>query len=176
LLVDVAGGPLGMDADFYKWEVRSSWFFPGFFEGHVWEFVGRTGVSEAYGESETVPLYFRSFLGGVNTLRGYKYRAVGPYLEGEPVGGNTFWFGSVDYTIPIIERLKFAIFYDIGNVYRNSYDYHLSDYFDNWGVGVRLNIPRLGPLRLDYGIPITHSGDVSGGGKFQFSVGFTRDY
>lgn len=176
LLVDVAGGPLGMDADFYKWEVRSSWFFPGFFEGHVWELVGRTGVGEPYGDSDNVPLYFRSFLGGVNSLRGYKYRSVGPYLEGEPIGGNTFWFGSVDYTIPIIERLKFAIFYDIGNVYRNSYDYHLSEYFDNWGVGIRLNIPRLGPLRLDYGIPIKHTGDVSGSGKFQFSVGFTRDY
>ena len=94
----------------------------------------------------------------------------------EPVGGNTFYFGSVDYTIPIIERLKFAIFYDIGNVYLKSYDFDFGKYSDNWGVGIRLNIPRLGPLRLDYGIPITHDNTVSSSGKFQFSVGFTRDY
>jgi hypothetical protein len=31
-------------------------------------------------------------------------------------------------------------------------------------------------LRLDYGIPISHDDNVSGSGKFQFSVGFTRDY
>ncbi len=176
LITEVAGGPLGMDADFYKWEVRSSWFFPGFAEGHVWELVGRTGVAEPYGDSTRVPLFERYFLGGVNSLRGYKYRTIGPQEEGEPIGGNTFYFGSVDYTIPIIERLKFAIFYDIGNVYLNSYDFNFANFADNWGVGVRLNIPRLGPLRLDYGIPITHSRDVTGGGKFQFSVGFTRDY
>jgi outer membrane protein insertion porin family len=176
LLTELAGGPLGMDADFYKWEVRSSWFFPGFFEGHVWELVGRAGVAEPYGDSTRVPLFERYFLGGVNSLRGYRYRTIGPYEQGEPIGGNTFFFGSVDYTIPIIERLKFAIFYDVGNVYLKSYDFRFSDYADNWGVGIRLNIPRLGPLRLDYGIPITHSSDVSGGGKFQFSVGFTRDY
>ena len=41
--------------------------------------------------------------------------------------------------------------------------------------GIRLNIPRLGPLRLDYGIPIKHPNNESKG-KFQFSVGFTRDY
>jgi outer membrane protein insertion porin family len=176
LITELAGGPLGMDADFYKWEVRSSWFFPGFFEGHVWEVVGRTGVTEPYGDSQRVPLFDRYFLGGVNSLRGYRYRTVGPHEEGEPIGGNTFYFGSVDYTIPIIERLKFAIFYDFGNVYLKSYDFDFGNFSDNWGVGIRLNIPRLGPLRLDYGIPLRHTSDVSGSGKFQFSVGFTRDY
>lgn len=176
LMTEVAGGPLGMDDDFYKWEVRSSWFFPGFFEGQVWELVGRTGVAEPYGSSTRVPLFERYFLGGVNSLRGYRYRTIGPHEDGEPIGGNTFYFGSVDYTIPIIDRLKFAIFYDIGNVYLKSYDFNFADYSDNWGVGIRLNIPRLGPLRLDYGIPINHTSDVSSSGKFQFSVGFTRDY
>ena len=47
---------------------------------------------------------------------------------------------------------------------------------DNFGFGIRLNIPRLGPLRLDYGIPITHDKDSSGNGRFQFSVGFRRQY
>jgi outer membrane protein insertion porin family len=34
----------------------------------------------------------------------------------------------------------------------------------------------IGPLRLDYGIPLRHGNDVSGSGKFQFSVGYTRDF
>ncbi|HVK58078.1 MAG TPA: outer membrane protein assembly factor BamA [Candidatus Kapabacteria bacterium] len=186
VLSEFAGGPLGAEADFVKWEVRSSWFFPGFFEGHVWEVVGRTGVVEPYGDSEEqtgipefakVPLFDRFFLGGVTSLRGFRYRTVGPHIDDEPVGGNTFYFGSVDYTIPIVERLKFAIFYDIGNVMLDAYDYDFKEYSDNWGVGIRLNIPRLGPLRLDYGIPINYDEEnVSGSGKFQFSVGFTRDY
>lgn len=175
LLGELAGGPLGMDADFYKWELRTSWFFPGFAEGHVWEIVGRTGVTEPYGDSKVVPVFYRYFLGGVNSLRGFNYRTVGPHAQDEPIGGDTFWFGSVDYTIPIIERLKFALFYDIGNVYLRPYDYNFSEYSDDYGIGIRLNIPRLGPLRLDYGIPLHHP-ENSGSGKFQFSVGFTRDY
>jgi outer membrane protein insertion porin family len=137
----------------------------------------RSGVVEPFGDTERVPLFDRYFLGGVTSLRGFRYRTVGPHQEDEPIGGNTFYFGSVDYTIPIVERLKFALFYDIGNVMLDGYDYDFGNYSDNWGVGIRLNIPRLGPLRLDYGIPINFDEDnVSGSGKFQFSVGFTRDY
>ncbi|MDX1950843.1 MAG: outer membrane protein assembly factor BamA [Verrucomicrobiota bacterium] len=182
LLTELAGGPLGAEADFYKLELRTFWYFPGFWEGHTWEIIGKSGVVEAYDDSPRVHLFDRFFLGGVTSLRGYRYRTVGPHEQApngnfEPVGGNTFWMGSVEYSIPIIERLKFALFYDIGNVYADSYDYDFSEYSDNWGVGIRLNIPRLGPLRLDYGIPIRHDDRfTSDSGKFQFSVGFTRDY
>lgn len=177
ILTEVAGGPLGAEADFFKWELRSSWYFPGFFEGHIWEVMGRTGVVEPYGDSDRVPLFDRYFLGGVHTLRGYRFRQISPrdIPTGEPIGGGTMYFGSVEYSIPIIERLRFALFYDIGNVSLDAYDWD-PDYSDNWGMGIRLNIPRLGPLRLDYGIPISHDEYSSGKGRFQFSAGFYRDY
>lgn len=178
LITELAGGPLGADADFYKLEVRSSWYFPGFAEGHVWELVGRSGVVDAYGDTPRVPLFDRYFLGGVTSLRGFRYRQIGPHDEpsSEPIGGGTFFLGSVEYSIPIIERLRFAVFYDIGNVYLDAYDWNFKNFADDWGVGIRLNIPRLGPLRLDYGIPIRHDRFSSDSGKFQFSVGFTREY
>ncbi|MBM3831750.1 MAG: outer membrane protein assembly factor BamA [Verrucomicrobia bacterium] len=185
LLSELAGGPFGADTDFYKFELRSAWYFPGFFENHVWEFRGRAGVVESYGDSERVPLFDRYFLGGVYSLRGYRYRDVGPREIGplgddEPVGGETYWFGSAEYSLPIIERLRFAMFYDIGNVYEDAFSFDRKNgqkfYNDNWGVGIRLNIPRLGPLRLDYGIPISHDDFISGRGRFQFSVNYTADY
>ncbi len=180
LMTEVAGGPLGADADFYKFELRSSWYFPGFLEGHVLETGGRAGVVESYDNTANVPLFDRYFLGGINSLRGYRYRKVGPHQAGEPIGGKTFYYGYLEYSVPIIERLRFALFYDIGNVYEDAYSFSLKPdqnfYSDNWGVGLRLNIPRLGPLRLDYGIPISHDPTVSGSGRFQFSVGFNRDY
>jgi outer membrane protein insertion porin family len=91
------------------------------------------------------------------------------------------WFAGAEYSIPIIERLRLAAFYDIGNVYPNAYSFKTlnSDYgfyTDNWGVGIRLNIPMLGPLRLDYTLPLTHDRFVGSSGRFQFGVGFTRDY
>jgi outer membrane protein insertion porin family len=177
--VTVAGGPFGGDTDFYKLDLESAWYFKGLWEGHVLEVGGRAGVVEAFGNSTRVPLFDRFFLGGANTLRGYKFRHVGPRDEfGEPLGGNTYWMGSAEYSIPLIERLRFAVFYDIGMVYSRAYDFDFANYNDNWGVGLRLAIPQLGPapLRLDYAFPITHGADTSGAGRFQFSVGYQRPF
>ena len=187
---EVAGGPFGGDTDFGKMEAKSVWYFPGFFEGHILELAGETGVVTSYGNGDRgrdrVPIFDRWFLGGLYSLRGYRYRDVGPQDEfGEPLGGNTFWFGSAEYSIPIIERLRFAMFYDIGNVYAQPFSLNPGSYVsrtgsiesrgfyeDNWGIGLRINIPYLGPLRLDYGFPLTHDKNLGDKGRFNFGVGF----
>lgn len=185
---ELAGGPFGGETDFYKVKLQTAWYFPGFFEGHIWEVLGQAGVVESYGDSKRVPLFDRYFLGGVYSLRGFRFHDVGPRyvdpatgaINDEPIGGEMFWYGSVEYSIPIIERLRIAAFYDIGMVYQDAYEFSLApgqkSYSDNWGIGVRLNIPRLGPLRLDYAFPIQHDDFLSGKGRFQFGVGFQRDF
>ncbi len=179
---EVAGGPFGGETDFYQIELRGAQYAPGFAEGHIFEILGRIGVSEAYGDTPRVPMFDRFFLGGLYTLRGYQYRDVGPVdVNNEPVGGSTYWFGSLEYSIPIIERVRFAMFYDIGMVYYDPYSFELRDtqkhfYNDNWGIGIRLNLP-IGPLRLDYAFPITaEEYNDSSGGRFQFGVGYTREF
>jgi outer membrane protein insertion porin family len=190
----VAGGPLGGDRDFYNIELASHWFFKGFFEGNVFEVMGRTGIVDKYDNSPRVSVFDRWFLGGIDTLRGYRYRQVGPRdpaHNNEPLGGGTYWFGSAEYSIPIIEFLRVAVFYDIGMVYPDAYSFstrsrqtgagfsslgQTSSYNDNYGIGLRLNIPRLGPLRLDYGIPIHADPYNKSSGRFQFSVGYQRDF
>ena len=94
----------------------------------------------------------------------------------EPLGGSSYWFGSAEYTIPIIPNLRFALFYDIGMSYLDPYEFELGEYADNWGLGLRLTVPMLGPLRLDYGFPITHPDYVDGGGEFHFGVGYNRSF
>ncbi|MBI3876552.1 MAG: outer membrane protein assembly factor BamA [Verrucomicrobia bacterium] len=176
-ITELAGGPLGGEVSYYKMELHSSWYFRGFLPRHVLELTGETGVADAYDGSRRVPLFNRFFLGGPRTLRGYKYDGVGPHDDrGEPIGGNTYVFGTAEYTIPIIENLRFAIFYDIGNVYTQAYDFNVKNYNDDYGLGFRLNIPNLGPLRLDYGIPLHHDKSIGGGGHFQFDVGYTRNF
>lgn len=206
LLGELAGGPFGGDSDFYKLEARFAQYWnPGrvlsdtgvlkdIFEGHILELSGRVGVVEAYGDSTRVPLFDRWYLGGLYNLRGFKFRGVGPreFYSGEPIGGGTYWFGSAEYSVPIIERLRFAMFYDIGMAYPEAYSFNPKGggvdaignplvrgntglYNDNWGVGIRLNLP-IGPLRLDYGIPINHDPDSGGSGRFQFGVGWNRDF
>ena len=184
---EIAGGPLGGDRDFYKLELESNHYFRGLLPGHVIEVMAQVGVVDTYGFNTDVHLFDRFFLGGLYSLRGYEYRSVGPYESNaqgnaeEPIGGRTFWYGSVEYSVPIIERFRLAAFYDIGNVFPDSYSFETSgpeygQYTDNWGIGVRLNIPGMGPLRLDYAIPMSHDEFVDGDGRFQFSVGYTRDY
>ena len=181
LLTELAGGPLGADTDYFRVEMKTAWYFKGFAEGHVLELSGRTGVVQNYGSSDRVPLFDRWFLGGMYSLRGFKYREVGPKDgTGEPLGGETYWFGSAEYSIPIIDRLRGAFFYDAGMVYRSAFRYtqdiyNTGMYNDNVGIGLRLNLP-IGPLRLDYGIPITHDPSNGGSGRFNFGVGYTREF
>ena len=169
------------DKTFYKSELHSAWYFPGFLKGHVLEAVGAGGVANSL-DGGDVPFYDRYYLGGMYTLRGFKFRDVSP-REGdfiEPIGGDNYWYGSLEYSVPIIEKeggvsLRFALFYDIGAVGVSSYDFS-SAYDDNWGVGLRMNIPHLGPLRLDYGIPITTDKYNGSSGQFQFGVGYTHGF
>ena len=174
--------------DFYKVEAHTAWYFPGLLKGHVIEAVGRTGIADSLAGGD-VPFYDRYYLGGLYSLRGFKFRNVAPRqaynpmtpdVSNEPIGGNTYWFSSYEYSVPIFEKdggvsLRFALFYDIGCVDAASYSYSLN-YSDDWGVGMRLNIPHLGPLRLDYGIPLKHDQYNGSGGQFQFGVGYTREF
>jgi outer membrane protein insertion porin family len=199
---ELAGGPLGGDVSFYKLELRASQYFnfgnwiPSWqqaLEGHSLELLGRIGVVEAYGDGDRgnedhVPIFDRMFLGGLYSLRGYKFRTVGPRepVSLEPLGGGTYWFASAEYSIPVIPRVRFALFYDVGMVYFDSYsfsttnpatgrDFRTGFFNDNVGIGLRLNLP-IGPLRLDYAIPINHDDFNDGDGRFQIGVGYQRDF
>jgi outer membrane protein insertion porin family len=178
---EYVGGWLGGDRNFAKLELKTGWYFKGFAKGHVLELVGRTGVAKNL-QSGDVPFEERYYLGGLYSLRGFKFYSVSPRQPGftEPIGGDTYWFGSAEYSIPIIEQehgvgVRFAMFYDIGNVAVKPYTWNLDNFSDNWGIGLRLNLP-IGPIRLDYGIPIHHDQYNSSSGQFQFGVGYTRGF
>ena len=176
------------DSTFYKVEAKTAWYFPGFFKGHVLEAVGRAGIADSLGSGD-VPFYDRYYLGGLYSLRGFKYRNIGPRdpsyginpsMPDEPIGGDSYWFGSLEYSIPILEKengvgVRFALFYDAGAVGAGPYSFS-GNFDDNWGLGFHLNIPHLGPLRLEYGVPIHHDQYNGGGGQFQFGVGWTREF
>ena len=189
----LSGGPLGAEVDTYKLELTTKHYFKGFGSGHILEVLGEVGVADAYANTDEVPLFDRYWLGGLRNLRGFKFRDVGPKDgQQEPFGGSTYWFASAEYSVPIIERLRFALFYDIGMVFQDAYSFDsrvtnpdpaasgatLFDtgaYNDNFGLGLRLNLP-IGPLRLDYGIPITSDDFNDASGRFNFGVGWERPF
>jgi len=176
------------DTTYFKLEAKTAWYFPGLFKGHVLEALGRGGIANSLSGGD-VPFYDRYYLGGLYSLRGFKYRNIGPRdpsfginpnMADEPIGGDSFWFGSLEYSIPILEKdsgpsLRFALFYDVGAVGAGSYSFS-GNFDDDYGAGLRLDIPHLGPLRFDYGIPISHDKYNGTSGKFQFGVGYTRQF
>jgi len=194
LFGEITGGPFGGEKSFYRVELRTGWYFKGLAAGHVLELNGRIGVTDAFGNTQYVPFYDRFYLGGMYSLRGYRYRDVGPkelvndtYLE--PIGGCTYWFASAEYSIPLISRVRFATFYDIGMVYPDAFSFEpqkfprpgtgelisTGSYADNFGFGIRLDLP-IGPLRLDVGFPLTHDPTLRDSPRFNVGVGYTRQF
>ncbi|HEY0726077.1 MAG TPA: BamA/TamA family outer membrane protein, partial [Pyrinomonadaceae bacterium] len=100
------------------------------------------------------------------------FRYVGPQdSNGEPIGGKSLARATIELTAPVIEKVRVAVFYDAGYVNARAYDSGLQNLAQDVGIGLRLNLP-IGPLRLDYGIPLQAGQGSKGGGKFNFNVGY----
>ena len=167
---------IGGDINYYKMEGRTAQFIPTFdaYEQSL-SIIARAGSVSPFGQSDLVPFYDRFFLGGPETLRGFEYREVGPRdsdetAPDESVGGNSYAFVSFEYGFRIAEPLGLVVFYDWGFVNKNDFDFSMSEYADNWGVGARLMLMG-SPLKLDLGIPITSPEGAGGGTQFNFSFG-----
>ena len=138
LIAQLTGGPLGGDYSYYRLEAHTAHYFRGLSPRHVLELGGVVGVVDAFGNTPDVPFFERYYLGGPNSLRGYKYRYVSPRQvpnipDNEPIGGDTYWFGSAEYSIPIFEQehgvgVRIAFFYDIGSVGAAPYNANFGEF------------------------------------------------
>jgi outer membrane protein insertion porin family len=127
--------------------------------------------------SGDIPIFERMFLGGGRTLRGFEFRDVGPRDVGytnEVYGGNSLAFATLEYTVPIIETVRAAVFYDAGFVNADSWDPSPNDIYSDIGVGLRIILPISPlPLALDYAIPVTSPDDrADKGGQFNFYLNY----
>lgn len=129
------------------------------------------GVDRWGDQTKIVKIYDRLFLGGSNNLRGFDFRDVGPKdPSGEPLGGQSMARATIEWTFPIVEKARGALFYDTGFVNSDPWDYNFNNIASDIGFGLRLDLP-IGPLRVDYGIPLQQAGN-HGSGKFNFNVGY----
>jgi outer membrane protein insertion porin family len=166
----IAGGFLGGDTQIYAFDLEGSQYFrlP---KDTILLLNGEISTVSQWGSGNVVPIYERLFLGGSNNLRGFPFREVGPQDEnGEPVGGQSMARATLEWTFPIIEKARGAVFYDTGFVNSSAWSFGFNHMASDVGVGLRLDLP-IGPLRLDYGYPIMRDG-YNGGGHFNFNVGY----
>jgi outer membrane protein assembly complex protein YaeT len=128
----------------------------------------RTQVSVA---GSNTPVYERFYGGGIRSMRGFTFRGMGPFENGYAVGGTFAWLNTAEYQIPIMasDKFHFVAFCDHGTVEKS---FAITNYRVAVGVGVRLNIPALGPLplALDLGFPL-NKGPYDHGQTVNISVG-----
>ena len=126
----------------------------------------------------TMPEFANYSLGGPYTIRGFNISEVGV--------GDGYMLGSAEVRVPIpfidrltsntfLNNLRIAGFVDAGTLFNRSIGSKVYDkpgHAISAGVGLRIFIPGLGPINLDYGIPLTNTHAVNRkGGFFTFGMG-----
>ncbi len=133
------------------------------------------GGGKIHGDNMPEVMAYR--LGGPYTIRGFKMSGVGT--------GDAFIMGSAEFATPIpfldrtrinfLNNLRFTAWVDAGKIFNPSITDQIYDrpmYAVSAGIGLKLYIPGMGPLSIDYGIPLTNPGDNGNrGGYFTFGVG-----
>jgi outer membrane protein insertion porin family len=137
---------------------------------------GELAFVDSIGDDE-IPVFERMFLGGGRTLRGFEFRDVGPRDDGytnDVFGGSSLGYMTIEYTVPIIETVRAAVFYDTGFVNADSWDPSPSDLYSDVGVGIRLKLPISPlPLALDYAFPVSSPDEEADkGGQFNFYLNY----
>lgn len=136
-------------------------------------FLAKAG-GQTWGDMPEVMQYR---LGGPYSIRGYRMSSVGT--------GNAFYMGSVELATPIpfsdrlkakfLDNVRLTFFMDGGQIFNKNISDTLYDrpmYAVAAGMGLKVYIPGVGPLSVDYGIPITNPGaSGSKSGYFTFGVG-----
>lgn len=175
LSLELAG--LGGDNDFYKLYLDSTWYRAvDKDEKWILSFHTREGYVAEYGSSNYVPLTDKFYAGGTSTVRGYKNRDIGPkakefifFGNDFPLGGNLLYVGNLEMKYKLTEQVRFYTFFDAGGVWDDS-DFNLGDMRYSVGLGIGVEVPALGPIRVDYGFPLNPD-DSQGSGRLHLISG-----
>lgn len=166
--IEAAGGPLGGDNYFVAFNVFYGRYIPIKFMDSSFFLKGTYGTIGGYSGRE-VPITEKFYVGGLNSIRGFRYGEAGPMDENdEPVGAKNQLFFNLEWIFPIYKPagVKGVIFTDTGAG------------FDDWnnlrmrtsaGLGIRWFSP-LGPIRLELGFNLNPK-DNERKSLFDFAIG-----
>jgi outer membrane protein insertion porin family len=167
--VEYAG--LGGESDFIKVDARARFYWPVYKSPQLGTFVYSIGGALGYGHGDRspsgheLPLFERYFPGGINSIRGFQTRTLGPRepirnaqgqdIQSDPIGGSRQLVVNNELIFPIVEQLglKGVFFFDLGNAWLDSDGYDLGNLRYAAGGGLRWQSP-LGPIRIELGIPL----------------------
>lgn len=186
---------LGGSTDYKKVELELRYFIPLYRSPRWGQFTLMTGGFFGYGAGDIdfteenhigtqqvrvlkndLPLFDRYFPGGINSIRGFGERSLGPRErvtvlvdeDGEtrpktyrrPIGGSEEIILNNEISFPIVQQLnlKGVLFSDIGNAFTHEEGLDLSDLRYSVGAGVRWRSP-FGPIRVEMGRALNAKSD-----------------
>lgn len=166
-----AGGPLGGDSSFTKIQGSTSWYFPLLFSSTLHLKASAGYVTQNSGGK--LPVYEKFYLGGINTIRGFKNGQISPIdpISGDRIGGDKMWYVNEEIIFPLVAEagLNGVVFLDVGNVYDIGQNWDFTNIKRSVGCGFRWLSP-LGPLRLEWGYNLDPVDDEDQD-NWDFSIG-----
>lgn len=156
----------GGSEDYYLAEFRNDLFVPLFDWGSdqlvfSWRFnVGYGDTSDG----DPFPLFRRFFPGGINSVRGFKARTMGPKdVNGNEFGGSKQLINNLELIFPLASSagMKGVFFYDFGEAFDDDQNMNFGDMREAVGFGLRWSSP-MGPLRIEFGKPLDKREGESG--------------
>jgi len=119
---------------------------------------------------ENIPADERLYAGGGGSVRGYEYQAIGPTLDGVPLGGDKLVEFSLEMRLQPGRRLGYVAFVDGGMVYNDWGG--APDRSLNYGAGLGLRyFTGIGPLRVDLAYPLNPTDSQLERLQFYISLG-----
>lgn len=167
---EYAGEYLGGESEFFKLEGEHRVYFP------IFSLTGDIGLGYGYiteGGAKKIPVYERYFLGGLRSVRGFKYGDISPTdpKTGEKIGGTRMFYLQTELIFPLVKNINLngVVFFDMGNVWDLKTGFQTSDIRQSIGMGLRWLSP-FGPLRVEWGYNINRKPDEDSS-NFNFQIG-----
>lgn len=156
---EMAGYFLGGDKHYTKLVLDFRRYF-SIRESFVLGMRAKSSVLGNWRKGEHVLIHDRFFLGGANSVRGWKERSIGPVSSsGAPLGGKLSLLGNIECRMPLIWQIWGHTFFDVGNVWTHAEAFEISDLHGSAGWGLAVITP-VGPVRFDYGYQIINRSET----------------
>jgi len=186
LTAQLAGGPLPGSINFYKFTLNSNWYFP-LTKKLVLNLSTQHGYLSTFDKNDYLPYTDYFYMGGNGLsslptipLRGYDDRSLG---DDEPLGNNSDLYAGTVYskfgtelryplTLSPTVSIYALTFFEAGNLWKDMDSVCYGDLKRSAGIGLRLYLPIIGLVGIDYGYGFDKvPGDTETGWKFMFTFG-----
>jgi translocation and assembly module TamA len=155
-LIELKGAQedVGSDASFAKLRAEGRAILTPL---ETFRLIGRGSIGTILVDSiDSIPPSVRFYAGGQKSVRGYKYRTLGPTnSSGTVLGGKILLTGGIECEKQFSENWRGVLFYDAGNA-MNDINVDLAH---GVGAGIGVVLP-FGQARLEFAYPLNDEGEA----------------